>query len=114
MTAHEENQSTVTEWPGHAGAPPPSPGRDQHGRFLTGNSDGGRPKGSRNKLAESFLKAMADDFAEHGAITIELVRLRDPACYLKLIGSLIHRELIMHHDLSPPIDHNDLSDDELA
>ena len=32
-----------------------SPERDGQGRFLTGNSGGGRPKGSRNKLTERFM-----------------------------------------------------------
>jgi len=36
------------------------------GRFLTGNSGGGRPKGSRNKLGEQFLEALVQDFTEHG------------------------------------------------
>ena len=31
-------------------------GRDRNGRFLTGNSGGGRPKGSRNKLGEKFIE----------------------------------------------------------
>lgn len=35
------------------------------GRFLTGNGGGGRPKGSRNKLGEQFLEALAQDFAEY-------------------------------------------------
>ena len=29
--------------------------RDDKGRFLTGNSGGGRPKGSRNRLTDTFL-----------------------------------------------------------
>jgi hypothetical protein len=55
--------------------------RDEHGRFLTANNGGGRPKGSRNKLTDQFLGAIADDFAEHGAEAIAKVRLSDPATY---------------------------------
>ena len=33
-------------------------------RFRPGNS--GRPKGSRNKLGEDFIAALAEDFAKHG------------------------------------------------
>jgi hypothetical protein len=31
--------------------------RDDKGRFLSGNRGGGRPKGSRNKLTETFITA---------------------------------------------------------
>ena len=34
---------------------------------------GGRPRGSRNKLGEDFINALADDFAKHGAVAIERV-----------------------------------------
>src|SRR5207302_93422 len=57
--------------------------RDAHGRFLAGNSGGGRRKGSRNKLTERFLDAIADDFLEHGPEAIAKVRMDDPAMYLK-------------------------------
>jgi hypothetical protein len=69
--------------------------RDAHGRFLTGNSGGGRRKGSRNKLTERFLDTIANDFAEHGAEAIANVRTSDPATYLKIVGSLIPRNLIL-------------------
>jgi len=60
--------------------------RDAHGRFLTGNSGGGRRKGSRNKLTERFLDTIADDFSEHGAEAIANVRTTDPTTYLKIVG----------------------------
>ena len=63
--------------------------RDAGGRFLTGNSGGGRPNGSRNKLTETFLETIAKDFAEHGAATIERVRQDDPVIYLRICGSLL-------------------------
>jgi hypothetical protein len=31
----------------------------------------GRPKGSRNKLGEAFIQALAEDFERHGAEAIE-------------------------------------------
>src|SRR5271154_5841440 len=95
MTTPEDNQrSTFTPSPANELAPIPSPTRDQHGRFLTGNSGGGRRKGARNKLTELFLDAIADDFTEHGAEAIAKVRTDDPATYLKIVGSLVPRELI--------------------
>ena len=44
------------------------------GRYLTGNSGGGRPKGSRNKLGEQFLEALTQDFTEHGQQAIVACR----------------------------------------
>jgi hypothetical protein len=75
--------------------------RDAHGRFLTGNSGGGRPRGSRNKLTERFFDTIANDFAEHGAEAIAKVRTTDPASYLKIVGSLIPRNLILDREYGP-------------
>jgi hypothetical protein len=44
--------------------------KKQRGRpFEPGQSGNpaGRPKGSRNKLAEGFVAALYDDWSEHGA-----------------------------------------------
>ena len=62
------------------------PERGPDGRFLTGNNGGKRPKGSRNKLSEVFLSALASDFQEHGAEAIETLRLTDPKAYLQIIA----------------------------
>ncbi len=35
----------------------------------------GRPKGSKNKLSESFLQALAEDFEKHGKDAIEKLYL---------------------------------------
>ena len=77
--------------------------RDDQGRFLTGNSGGGRRKGSRNKLTERFLDTIADDFAEHGADAIA-----------RVVGSLIPRELIMKREEAPAIDPANVSHEELV
>ena len=64
-------------------------GRNDAGRFLTGNSGGpGRPKGSRNKLGEEFVSAMYADFLEHGVAAIERMREEDPTAYVRVISSL--------------------------
>lgn len=88
--------------------------RDGLGRFLTGNSGGGRRKGSRNKLTERFLDAIANDFTEHGALAIAKVRTEDPAAYLKIVGSLVPRELILQREQSPPINWDEVTYEELA
>jgi hypothetical protein len=53
----------------------------------------GRPIGSRNKLNEKFILALHDDFVEHGSKVIAKVREEKPDIYLKVIASILPREL---------------------
>lgn len=64
-------------------------------KFRPGQSGNpaGRPKGSRNKLGEDFIRALHEDFSEHGAAAIQAVRAEKPDAYLKVIASLLPREL---------------------
>ena len=48
---------------------------------------------NRNKLNEKFILALHDDFVEHGAKVIEQVRKDKPDIYLKVIASILPREL---------------------
>jgi len=89
----------------------------QRGRPFTAGTSGnpdGRPKGARNKLTEAFLDTVAKDFAENGAEAIERVRLEDPVMYLKLVRSLVPRELIATHEQAPDIDYAELTDAEIV
>lgn len=52
----------------------------------------GRPKGSRNRLSENFLAALADDFDQHGIAAIKTVREEDPAKYLTVVAQLVPKE----------------------
>jgi len=64
--------------------------RDEKGLFLPGCSGGpGRPKGSRSKLSEAFLRVLADDFEVHGVEVIEQLRASDPDKYVANIGRLM-------------------------
>ena len=77
------------------------------GRFLPGNSGfGGRPKGSRNRLGEEFIKALSDDFDANGVSAIARVREERPQDYLKVIASLLPKEIKLS-------DERELSDEEL-
>src|SRR5262245_29348016 len=80
-------------------------------RFLPGNSGhgGGRPLGSRNKLQGDFLKALAADFAEHGAGVIRIARIEKPVEYLKVIASVLPKELHVEANAL-----SDISDEDLA
>jgi hypothetical protein len=70
--------------------------RDDKGRFLTGNSGGGRPKGSRNKLGDEFCDALYADFQENGVETIRLIRQRDPIAWGKLIKDILPRQAVIN------------------
>ncbi len=52
----------------------------------------GRPKGSRHKLSEDFIKAMAEDFEAHGAAAIVKMREDRPGDYIRVIASLMPKE----------------------
>lgn len=60
-------------------------------QFKAGNP--GRPKGARNKLGEAFLEAMHTDFETHGADVIERVRKERPDQYLKVVASILPKDL---------------------
>ena len=81
------------------------------GQFLQGKSGNprGRPKGSRNKLGEQFLEALTDDFADNGREAIVACRTEKPTEYVKVVASLLPRELLVRKD---PVD--ELNDQEIA
>ena len=68
------------------------PVRGAHGRFLPGHGMG-RPLGSRQRLATSFLNAMRKDFDKHGVAAIQRAREEDPVAYMRTIASLLPKEL---------------------
>lgn len=53
----------------------------------------GRPKGARNKLGEDFLQALQVDFTSHGQAAIAKVRGERPHEYLKVIASILPKEM---------------------
>ncbi len=53
----------------------------------------GRPKGSRVKLAEDFLADIHADWQEHGIKAIERVREEKPDIYLKVVASILPKDL---------------------
>lgn len=84
------------------GKPPAAP-------FQKGHPGGpGRPKGSKNKLGEAFIAALCADFTQHGDKAVVEVRQNDPAAYLRVIASILPKELEIKRPLA------DLTEDELA
>jgi hypothetical protein len=90
------------------------PVRDNKGRFLTGNTAGGRKKGKRNKLTELFLNTIAEDFEQHGSDTLRRLRIEDPAMYMKMIAVLIPKNLIHQFETEPDIDYENITNEELT
>jgi hypothetical protein len=66
----------------------------------------GRPKGSRNKLGEDFIVALHADFQEHGVAAIEAVRTGKPDAYIKVIASILPKELKITNE-------SDMTDEQL-
>lgn len=75
-------------------------------RFQQGNS--GRPRGAKNRLTGDFVTALAKEFEEHGADAIRIVRTERPHEFLKIVASLMPKELEISDNRL-----QDISDDEL-
>lgn len=92
-------------------------GQKQRGRpFQQGQSGNpsGRPRGARNRLSEILLSVVVDDFAAFGAEALAQLRQKDPATYLRLVASLVPRELILQHEEAPVVDYAELSEAEVV
>lgn len=82
---------------------------DKTGRFLPGNSGfGGRPKGARNKLGEQFISDLYADWQQHGVDTLARVRDEKPDQYLKVVASILPKDLNVNIN-----NMDDLTDDQL-
>lgn len=69
----------------------------------------GRKKGSRNEFGEDFIRAIHEDFQEHGIETLEKVRQTEPGVYLRVCASILPKELKITHG----IDFDSLNDEQL-
>lgn len=66
---------------------------------VSGNP-GGKPVGARNRLQGDFMRALSEDFAEHGKTAIIACRTEKPDVYVKVIASLMPRGL----EIKQPLD----------
>lgn len=84
----------------------------------------GRQVGIRNKINDTFLRALARDFNIHGERVIEKVRKDDPARYLAILAALLPKqsehkgevkhEHEHHHDGAVSVSHTDALVAEIA
>jgi hypothetical protein len=76
--------------------------------FEKGHPSNGRRAGARNRISTKLLETLERDFQEHGDGVVKILRVEYPADYMRLIGSLVPKELeISTNQL------NELSQDEL-
>ncbi len=73
----------------------------------SGNPNG-RPKGSRNKLAEQFLQDALAEWENHGAVALSDMREKNPGDFVKMIASLVPKEMTLNLT-----NENEMTDDEL-
>jgi len=53
----------------------------------------GRPKGSRNKLAEDFLSDAYQQWQQHGPKALETMATSEPAKFCQMVASLLPKEM---------------------
>ncbi|HKF95997.1 MAG TPA: hypothetical protein VKB96_15670 [Gammaproteobacteria bacterium] len=61
---------------------------------------GGLSKGSRRKLTDAFIRALARDWKAHGEDVIQRVREENPAAYFKGMLSLVPKDVSVEGELS--------------
>ena len=62
------------------------------GRFLAGNhSSGGRPRGNRNRLAESFIGDLHCEWEKSGAVALARVAQSDPSTFIRVVSNVLPR-----------------------
>jgi hypothetical protein len=70
---------------------------------------GGRTHGSRNRLSKEVADAILADWREGGAAAVKITRLEKPDVYLRVVASLLPRELLIE-PLADDLDDEQLDD----
>src|SRR6516165_2320766 len=81
-------------------------------KFLPGHlptPGGGRPAGSRNRLTTMLLNALVTDFEEFGPAAVKIMRIEKPSEYVRVIASLVPKELLVQESAL-----SEMSDDDLV
>lgn len=80
------------------------PAVDSKGKFAKGNAgSGGRPKGSRNKLANKFIDDLYEVWQERGREVLEWMADNDPSGLARVTSNLLPRDVKMDVQIRPQI-----------
>ena len=87
------------------------PLRNEKGQFPPGVSGnpGGKPKGSRNALGETFIADLYAHWQENGKDALDGCLAESPAAYCRVIAAIVPKELHIKNDAF-----DGLNDDEIA
>ncbi|MFZ4542085.1 MAG: DUF5681 domain-containing protein [Rickettsiales bacterium] len=80
---------------------------------VSGNPNG-RPKGSRNRYSEVFLKTLMQDFEANGAAVLCALRTTNAEAYLRIMASLLPRGAVAAFDKSFDVNFDAITHDELV
>jgi hypothetical protein len=58
----------------------------------------GRPKGSRNKLAEDFLTDAYQQWQLHGSTALETMAKSEPAKFCQMVANLLPKEAVLQDE----------------
>ena len=61
---------------------------------------GGLSKGSRRKLTDAFMRALARDWEAHGEAVIQRVREENPVAYFKAMLSLVPKDVSVEGEIN--------------
>jgi hypothetical protein len=70
----------------------------------------GRPKGSRNKLAEDFLADAYQQWQQHGAGALETMATSEPAKFCQMIAGLLPKEMHIRESALEDMSADDIRD----
>ena len=72
------------------------------------NGGPGRPKGSRNKLAEAFIDEAYASWQKHGPAAFDRMAIESPAKYCALMANLIPQHFKVEHDHTLTLNEDEL------
>ena len=62
----------------------------------------GRPIGARSRYSEDVLTVLANDWAAGGADVVARVRATDPSTYLRVVASILPKDVLVNVQQSAP------------
>ena len=89
---------------GMSNAEPAAPQQRIIGRpFQPGQSGNpaGRPRGSRNRLADAFISDLADAWQTHGAQALARCALEEPSQFVRVYAGLLPRDVNLNLSIDP-------------